>query len=104
MSHVRAFGRLWWDFVVGDDTRLAAGVAASIASTWLLAREGIDAGGSCRSPLRCCSPSPCAALRRPPSTTPTRSRPPSDLQESLITLHETPGRPDGNVIRSGSPM
>jgi hypothetical protein len=43
MSHLRAFGRFWWNFVVGDDTRLAAGVAASLAITWLLTREGINA-------------------------------------------------------------
>ena len=43
MSHLRAFGRFWWNFVVGDDTRLAAGVAVSIAATWLLAHEGVDA-------------------------------------------------------------
>jgi hypothetical protein len=43
VRHVRAFGRFWWDFVVGDDVRLAGGVAVAIAVTWLLAREGVDA-------------------------------------------------------------
>jgi hypothetical protein len=40
---VRAFGRFWWDFVVGDDPRLAGGLALSLAFTWLLAHEGINA-------------------------------------------------------------
>ena len=43
MNHVRAFGRFWWDFVVGDDPRLAAGVAVAIVVTWLLVHEGVDA-------------------------------------------------------------
>jgi len=43
VNHVRAFGRFWWDFVVGDDPRLAAGVAVAIVVTWLLVHEGVDA-------------------------------------------------------------
>jgi hypothetical protein len=43
MSHLRTFGRFWWNFVVGDDWRLAAGVAVAIAVTWLLAREDLNA-------------------------------------------------------------
>ena len=27
MRYVRAFGRFWWDFVVGDDWRVAVGIA-----------------------------------------------------------------------------
>jgi hypothetical protein len=30
-SALRAFGRFWWDFVVGDDWKIAAGVAFSLA-------------------------------------------------------------------------
>ncbi|MEA2420632.1 MAG: hypothetical protein QOE60_2838 [Thermoleophilaceae bacterium] len=26
MRYVRGFGRFWWDFIVGDDWRIAAGV------------------------------------------------------------------------------
>ena len=37
MNHLRSFGRFWWDFVVGDDWRVAAGVAVALALTWLLA-------------------------------------------------------------------
>jgi CBS-domain-containing membrane protein len=42
MRYVRAFASFWWDFVVGDDWRVAAGVAAGLALTaafqvwWLL--------------------------------------------------------------------
>jgi hypothetical protein len=43
MSRVRAFGRFWWDFIVGDDWRAAAGVVAAIAATALLVALGVDA-------------------------------------------------------------
>ena len=42
MSHLRAFGRFWWGFVVGDDWRLAAGVAVSIGVVAVLAHDGVD--------------------------------------------------------------
>ena len=34
---IRAFGAFWWDFIVGDDWRVAAGVVAAIAVTAALA-------------------------------------------------------------------
>jgi hypothetical protein len=37
MKHVVAFGRFWWDFVVGDDWLAAAGVIAGLALTAALA-------------------------------------------------------------------
>jgi hypothetical protein len=33
VSRVAAFGRFWWDFVVGDDWVAAAGVIAGLALT-----------------------------------------------------------------------
>ena len=33
MSHIAAFGRFWWEFVVGDDWVAAAGVTAGLAIT-----------------------------------------------------------------------
>jgi len=42
MSRLAAFGRFWWSFVVGDDWRLAAGVAVSIGVVALLAHDGVD--------------------------------------------------------------
>ena len=43
MSRLRAFGRFWWDFVVGDDPRAAAGIVIAIALTAGLVAEGLDA-------------------------------------------------------------
>ena len=42
MNHVRAFGRFWWDFIVGDDRRVAAGLAVAFTATWLLSHWGIS--------------------------------------------------------------
>lgn len=41
MSRVRAFGRFWYDFVVGDDWRVAVGVIAVLGATGLLADRGV---------------------------------------------------------------
>lgn len=35
-SQLKAFGLFWYDFVIGDDWRVAAGVAAAFALTYLL--------------------------------------------------------------------
>ena len=43
MKYIRSFGRFWWNFVVGDDPRVAAGLAVAIAVTWLLTREDVNA-------------------------------------------------------------
>jgi hypothetical protein len=43
MRRIRAFGQFWWDFVVGDDWRAAAGIVLSIGATAALAAGGIDA-------------------------------------------------------------
>jgi hypothetical protein len=43
VRHVRSFGRFWWDFVVGDDWRVAAGVLVALALTALLTHEAVDA-------------------------------------------------------------
>jgi hypothetical protein len=43
MNYLRAFGRFWWNFVVGDDWRVAAGLAVAFALTWLLEHEGVSA-------------------------------------------------------------
>jgi len=32
VRYVRGFGRFWWDFVVGDDWRIAAGVVGVLAA------------------------------------------------------------------------
>jgi hypothetical protein len=39
MRFVRGFARFWWDFVVGDDWRIAAGVVTVLAAGALLVAE-----------------------------------------------------------------
>ena len=43
MKYVRAFGRFWWNFIVGDDVILALGLAVAIVVTWVLAHHGVNA-------------------------------------------------------------
>ena len=43
MRPLRAFGRFWWSFVIGDDWRAAAGVAIAIGATAALADGGVTA-------------------------------------------------------------
>jgi hypothetical protein len=43
VRYVKAFGRFWWDFIVGDDWRVAVGIAVALALTWLLAHYGVNA-------------------------------------------------------------
>jgi hypothetical protein len=43
MSRLRGLGRFWWDFVVGDDWRSAAGVVVAIGATAALAAAGVAA-------------------------------------------------------------
>ncbi|HST19391.1 MAG TPA: hypothetical protein VLK36_17250 [Gaiellaceae bacterium] len=42
---LRAFGRFWWEFVVGDDWKIAAGVASALGvGAVLAATASVDAG------------------------------------------------------------
>jgi hypothetical protein len=43
MTSLRRFGGFWWDFVVGDDWRVAAGIAVALGLTKLLTAEGVNA-------------------------------------------------------------
>ncbi len=43
MKIVVAIGRFWWDFVVGDDWRVAAGVVGALGGVALLAHWQITA-------------------------------------------------------------
>ena len=38
MKQLKAFGAFWYDFVIGDDWRIALGVALALAATFFLAR------------------------------------------------------------------
>ena len=39
MRLVKGFGRFWWDFIVGDDWRIAAGVVVVLTAGALLVAE-----------------------------------------------------------------
>jgi hypothetical protein len=43
MNAVRRFGRFWWDFVVGDDWRVAVGVVLALAGSAALAASDLPA-------------------------------------------------------------
>jgi hypothetical protein len=40
---IRSFGRFWYDFVVGDDWRVAVGVVLALAATAGLVHLGVNA-------------------------------------------------------------
>jgi hypothetical protein len=40
---MKRFAKFWWDFVVGDDWRVAAGIAVAFGLTALLAATSIPA-------------------------------------------------------------
>ena len=43
MKHVAAFFRFWYDFIVGDDWRVAASIVVAIAATAVLADADVPA-------------------------------------------------------------
>ncbi len=43
LAWVRRLGAFWYDFVVGDDWRVAVGVVVALAGTALLAHQGVAA-------------------------------------------------------------
>ncbi len=43
MKHLRSFARFWWNFIVGDDWRVAAGLAVGLVLTWYVTDRGTDA-------------------------------------------------------------
>ena len=43
MRYVRAFGRFWWEFIVGDDWTVAAGVALALGLVAILVDRGVNA-------------------------------------------------------------
>ena len=56
MRYVRAFGRFWWDFIVGDDWVVAAAVGLGLVLTGILTGLGVDAWWLCRWSSRSRSP------------------------------------------------
>ena len=43
MRYLVRFARFWWDFVVGDDRTVAAGVAVALGLTAALAHNDVNA-------------------------------------------------------------
>ena len=43
MRYLRSFALFWWDFVVGDDWIVAAGIVLALALTALIADDDVDA-------------------------------------------------------------
>jgi hypothetical protein len=43
MKRLRAFAAFWYDFVIGDDWRVAVGLAFALALTALLVDKGVAA-------------------------------------------------------------
>jgi hypothetical protein len=43
VNHVRSLARFLWDFVVGDDWRIALGVAVALGVTAVAAGSGVTA-------------------------------------------------------------
>jgi len=41
VRRLAGFGRFWYDFVIGDDWTVAAGVAVALLVTYLLAHSGV---------------------------------------------------------------
>jgi hypothetical protein len=41
MDRLKRFALFWYDFIVGDDWLLAAGVVAALTITWSTARLGV---------------------------------------------------------------
>jgi hypothetical protein len=43
VRYLAAFGRFWYGFVIGDDWRIATGVAVALGLTFWLAHAGVNA-------------------------------------------------------------
>ena len=43
MKGMRAFARFWYDFIVGDDWRLAGGVVIVVPGVYVAAHDGLNA-------------------------------------------------------------
>jgi len=50
---LRGFALFWWDFIVGDDWRLAAGTVVALGATAALAAAGVPAWWLAPSAVAC---------------------------------------------------
>jgi uncharacterized membrane protein HdeD (DUF308 family) len=42
MNWLAQFGKFWYDFIIGDDWRIAVGVVATIAGVFVAAHDGVN--------------------------------------------------------------
>jgi phosphatidylglycerophosphate synthase len=42
MKWLGQFGKFWYDFIIGDDWRIAVGVVATVAAVFIAAHHGFD--------------------------------------------------------------
>jgi hypothetical protein len=42
VKYLRAFGAFWWNFIVGDDWRVAVGLAVALGLTAWLTHRGLN--------------------------------------------------------------
>jgi hypothetical protein len=42
MKGLTTFGKFWYDFIIGDDWRLAVGVVATIVYAYVVAHHGVN--------------------------------------------------------------
>jgi hypothetical protein len=42
MKALVQFGKFWYDFIIGDDWRIAVGVVATVAGAFFAAHHGLD--------------------------------------------------------------
>ena len=43
MKFLKSFGAFWYDFIIGDDWRVAVAVTIALALTWAVARTSVPA-------------------------------------------------------------
>jgi hypothetical protein len=43
VRHLKAFGRFWYDFIVGDDWRIAAAVVVTMAVVYTATQRDVNA-------------------------------------------------------------
>jgi len=43
MRYLRGFGRFWYDFIVGDDWRVAVGVVIAVTCLYVATHHGFNA-------------------------------------------------------------
>lgn len=68
IARLRAFGAFWYDFVVGDDWRVAVAVVAALAITYGIAFRDSGVVGVARNGCGPAAVEPMAGRPRPPWT------------------------------------